>query len=574
MADWVYKSHRHATQPGWEYESLAYTPAGAAAITGIAGTVEPNETITITTQNIGAITTATLGGQALIIWSTGLNTVTCLIPSEIALIWNEGHTLTVGDGAQTASQLNVILSIPVNGLTSIYSSAPDFVATESFVELAAANGAGDLNYAASVGEHLQILVTTGDITALSVDGFTIPTISPAQSITGVFAFFNPSNGQRTPTASFAILTEADTTPPVVTLNGLNPIAVEVNSTYTEFGASSTDNIDGNISAGIVITGFVDTSTIGQYQIFYSSTDAAGNNTTISRTVNVVAVDAVAPVITLLGSQSIDHAQGSPFIDPGVTASDDTDGNITANVIVTGAVDTNTLGSYTLSYNVSDAVGNTAVQVQRTVNVIAIPDVINPVITLQGDNPLSAFVGFSFVDPGYSAADETDGDITPSVTVSGSVDTDTIGTYSLTYSASDAAGNVASVVRTVNVIAVVAGETNEPVDARIYALPGADDGAPTTLYRNNTNYIVATDILGAFTHTPVSVQQAIIVIQNELEQTIFGPLALTQFVDQWVISTPYDLELLDNTCTITVEIDSNDSSQGRWVRVFDIEDREE
>ncbi|MFL0802575.1 MAG: DUF5011 domain-containing protein [Agarilytica sp.] len=574
MGDWTYKSHRHPTQPGWEYESLAYVASGAAAITNITGTIAPGQTINVSTQNIGTITTATFGGRPLEIQGTAVNSVTCLIPSDIALIWNEGHTLTVGDGADTASQINVTLNIPANGLTSIYSAAPDFVATESFVELAAANGVGDLNYSASVGEHLQIFVNTGAVTALSVDGFTIPTINPAQSIIGTFAFFNPGNGQRTATANFAILTEADSTPPVVTLNGLNPLTLEINTAYIELGATSNDNIGGDISAGIVITGSVDTSTIGQYQISYSSTDAAGNNTTISRTVNVVAVDSVAPVITLLGGQSIDLVLGSPFIDPGVTASDDTDGDITANVIVTGAVDTNTLGSYTISYNVSDAVGNAAVQVQRTVNVLALPDVINPIITLQGDNPLSAFVGFSFVDPGYTAVDETDGDITPSVTVTGSVDTDTIGSYSITYSASDAAGNVASVVRTVNVVAVVAGQTNEPVDARIYALPGADAGIPTSLYRNNTNYIVATDILGAFTHNPVSVQQAVIVIQNELEQTIFGPLALTRLEDQWVISTPHDLELLDNTCTITVEIDSSNNSQGRWVRVFDIEDREE
>jgi surface protein len=58
------------------------------------------------------------------------------------------------------------------------------------------------------------------------------------------------------------------------------------------------------------------------------------------------------------------------------------------------------------------------------------------------------VGDTWTDPGATATDETDGDITSSITVSGTVDTSTVGTYTLIYNVADAASNTASVTRTV------------------------------------------------------------------------------------------------------------------------------
>ncbi len=84
-----------------------------------------------------------------------------------------------------------------------------------------------------------------------------------------------------------------------------------------------------------------------------------------------------------------------------------------------------------------------------------PDVTAPVITLVGDNPMTIYQGSEFADPGATAEDNIDGDLTAVIVVAGSVETNTIGTYQLTYTVSDAAGNEATVTRTVNVIAVPA-----------------------------------------------------------------------------------------------------------------------
>src|SRR5690606_1625682 len=80
-------------------------------------------------------------------------------------------------------------------------------------------------------------------------------------------------------------------------------------------------------------------------------------------------DDVPPVITLLGGAQMTVEQGSTFTDPGATALDNVDGDISDQIEVTGTVDTSTLGEYELRYNVTDAVGNAAEEVVRTVNVV-------------------------------------------------------------------------------------------------------------------------------------------------------------------------------------------------------------
>ena len=79
------------------------------------------------------------------------------------------------------------------------------------------------------------------------------------------------------------------------------------------------------------------------------------------------------------------------------------------------------------------------------------DTVPPVITLKGDNPMVVAQGADFSDPGATATDNVDG--TVAVSVSGSVDSATIGSYTLTYTAVDSAGNEASVTREVKVLGV-------------------------------------------------------------------------------------------------------------------------
>ena len=103
-------------------------------------------------------------------------------------------------------------------------------------------------------------------------------------------------------------------------------------------------------------------------------DAAGNAATqVIRTVNITP-DVTIPVITLLGESEVSLELGSIYTDAGATAVDNIDGDITSNIAVVSTVDVNNVGTYTVTYNVSDAAGNLAEPVLRQVMVVGIIDI--------------------------------------------------------------------------------------------------------------------------------------------------------------------------------------------------------
>jgi formylglycine-generating enzyme required for sulfatase activity len=69
----------------------------------------------------------------------------------------------------------------------------------------------------------------------------------------------------------------------------------------------------------------------------------------------------------LGDANMSQAKNSAWVDPGATASDSLDGNLTNTITITGTVDVNTTGVYTLTYSISDGASNEA-NATRTVNV--------------------------------------------------------------------------------------------------------------------------------------------------------------------------------------------------------------
>jgi len=236
----------------------------------------------------------------------------------------------------------------------------------------------------------------------------------------------------------------DTVKPVITRTGQASITIEVGSAFTDPGATATDDRDGDITSRIVKSGSVNTAVLGTYTLSYNVSDTAGNAaSTVTRTVRVV--DTTKPVITLSGSASVTVSQGSAYTDAGATARDNYDGDITARIARTGSVNTAAAGTYTLTYNVSDTSGNAASAVTRTVTVqpVVVPDTTPPVITLNGSASMTITVGATFTDPGATAVDDRDGDISARIVRSGSVNTATAGTYTLAYNVSDAAGNAAA-----------------------------------------------------------------------------------------------------------------------------------
>jgi flagellin-like hook-associated protein FlgL len=154
-------------------------------------------------------------------------------------------------------------------------------------------------------------------------------------------------------------------------------------------------------------------------------------------------DNVPPVITLNGSNPDSVELGNTYSDPGASAFDEFHGE--TPVSASSNVDTSTVGSYTITYTATDLDGNTATAT-RTVNVV---DTTAPVVTVTGDNPATVELGGTYTDAGATATDAS-GAVTV-VTSGDTVDPDTLGTYTITYTSTDASGNSGTASRTVNVV---------------------------------------------------------------------------------------------------------------------------
>lgn len=212
-----------------------------------------------------------------------------------------------------------------------------------------------------------ILTTTSSPTAITVDTSGVNT-SVVGTYTVTYSATDSLGNTGTTTRTVNV---TDQTAPTITLNGSATVTVAQGGTYTDAGVTLSDNVDSpaTLAGRLVTVNPVNTAVVGQYTIAYNLTDTANNAATqVTRTVNVT--DQTAPVITLVGSNSVTVAQGGTYTDAGVTLSDNVDSPATlaGNLVTVNPVDTNLLGDYTVTYNVSDVAGNPAVEVTRTVHV--------------------------------------------------------------------------------------------------------------------------------------------------------------------------------------------------------------
>ena len=220
------------------------------------------------------------------------------------------------------------------------------------------------------------------------------------------------------------------------------IEQELATVYTSSG-----DIDGNgevdaLTDGLLLLRYLfgldgDTLTAGVIGGGATLTDSATLETYLSTLMPQ------APYITLNGSATINHEQATSYVDAGATATDVIDESVT--VTITGSVDSDTAGVYSLSYSATDSEGNVSRILIRTVTVA---DTIAPVITLVGDDAVEVKLDSTYTDAGASATDTVDGSV--DVITTGSVDTSAAGAYTFTYTATDKAGNKASQTRIVTV----------------------------------------------------------------------------------------------------------------------------
>ncbi len=171
----------------------------------------------------------------------------------------------------------------------------------------------------------------------------------------------------------------DNQAPIIALNGDYVVNLEQGSLYMDAGVSSVNDDTDSIEVNEVETGYkscdvsgvcidianIDTNVVGMYQIYYEVSDSSLNKGIAVRNVNIHLKDTTGPVLTLIGDEPVMHEMETSYIDPGYTAIDDIDGDITGNVVVIDVVNINLEGSYIIKYIVGDSSGNYSIA-SRTV----------------------------------------------------------------------------------------------------------------------------------------------------------------------------------------------------------------
>jgi hypothetical protein len=243
------------------------------------------------------------------------------------------------------------------------------------------------------------------------------------------------DGNTTVTATRTV-NVVDTVPPVITILGDDPYTLERFDVYTDEGAT--------VDAGSVLT--TDVSAVNNtlihgssFEVTYTATDGnTAHDVTQTRTVNIV--DTKPPVITLLGD--VDPYQIQPAIpfqdvDPGF----EVDLGTSVSVDYSNVVTTDN-SNFDVVYRASDGVNPDTVVIRR----VAVADTLSPIVILNGPSVVTLERYAEYVeqsvtlDPGSSLVSTTT-----------DLDNTTVGSYTVTYLATDNINPDTTNVRTINVV---------------------------------------------------------------------------------------------------------------------------
>ncbi len=219
--------------------------------------------------------------------------------------------------------------------------------------------------------------------------------------------------------------------PKIELKGEKEITLEYPNKYKEPGYTA-KTLTSNITSKVKTTGKVNNKKIGEYKITYEIKNLFLTQK-ITRIVKII--DKGKPELTLKGEENPKVCPGKEYEEEGYQAIDNYDGDLTEKVKVTKETENWT-------YTVQDSSNN---KIEKTRNFTYIDD-NKPTIELTNPTTMTITEGNPYKEPGYKANDQCDGDITNKVTTTGNINTNTPGTYELTCTVTDAAGNKTEVKR--------------------------------------------------------------------------------------------------------------------------------
>ena len=308
-----------------------------------------------------------------------------------------------------------------------------------------------------------------------------------------------------PNPAYAVLTGANKNLIRIPLRNRTDAVIFNSGAKADFAVTGTSV---SITSGAVVNGIIELNLSGNATgatsvVYTGHTGPASGNWVFNANgvgllcfIEPLLVDTTLPVITLLGSNPITVGQGTTYMDPGATASDNVDGDLTSSIVInTSAVNTAVPGNYPVTYNVSDVAGNAATQVTRTVNVngsptanaqsVATNEDTAKIITLTGSDPNNDPLSFIVVaNPTHGVLSGTAPNLTytPASNYNGS--------DSFTFKVNDGSSNsnIATVSITVNPIndaptANAQSVTTNEDTAKAVTLTGTDADSSDTLTFN-------------------------------------------------------------------------------------------
>ncbi|MDB4435173.1 DUF5011 domain-containing protein, partial [Akkermansiaceae bacterium] len=468
----------------------SWTDAGATADTGetvtASGTVDTNiaGTYTITynsTDEAGNVGTATRTVTVLEPEPAQFVTLTVNQPSggfiDYTAIHEKGATATItaianstnffdgwsGDGSFAPLNADgskaALLMDGDKTITAIFSArrSPVITSGATGMDLLENSGLGSTVYtitASSDSGGLSYAIAGADASLLSVNsasGVVSLTANPDYETKSSYSFNVTATDGLTsaPTEVTFSISNVDEVVPTITSGaiGINlaensgpgqavytiTAAANDGGTLLSYAIAGIDSASLSVdSQGVVSLDAVpDYETKSSYSFNVTATDAAGTSAATAVTFSII--DTTAPVITLVGNATPKVEAGFPYNDAGATA----DGGET--VTASGTVNTSVVGTYTITYTATDASGN----VGTATRTVIVEDTISPVITVTTGND-TVERGSSWTNAG---ATTTEG----SISFTGSVNTDAVGTYTITYSATDSSNNTTTATRTVTVV---------------------------------------------------------------------------------------------------------------------------
>ena len=272
---------------------------------------------------------------------------------------------------------------------------------------------------------------------------------------------------------------------VLDITGGEVLEMEYGTVYEEQGATA--RLCGSrffrggfrVNAQVTAEADIDPDVLGDYHVTYQASWGLWEAEAVRQ---VRVVDKKAPLIAIVTNEDQLTVLGEPYVEEGYQAVDEYDGDLTDRVT---AVEENGV----VTYRVADNSGNETV-VHRQ---IRYHDPVAPELVLTGGN-VTVYAGDGYTEPGYSAWDNGDGDITEWVEIFSDLNPYLAGEYEMVYTVNDSYGNTTTVKRSIYVLAKERPDTVLPQGRIIYLT--FDDG-PSPYTRELLEILERNDVKATF-----------------------------------------------------------------------------